>query len=169
MHLLRGIRFNLTDARICDGGGSIINRRSGPGQIIPCAKKVFYACQMASTPKLMQPMYAMEIFCAMNQTQDILEKIRTRDVVVNGVIDMLNGSKIYGILPVLKSFGFVDFVKSNDYLGVRVNIEFSHWEIIDSDPFKQNSDAYQIMMKVRSYKGLKTDRLPVFNDYYDTV
>ena len=53
---LRGIRFNLIDCKL---NADSIHR--GAGQIMPSTRRVLYACQLASTPRLMKPLYKFEI------------------------------------------------------------------------------------------------------------
>merc|ERR1711971_1012697 len=54
--VMRGIRYNITDVKL---HADAIHR--GAGQIMPCAKKVFFACQIASGPRLLEPMYLVDI------------------------------------------------------------------------------------------------------------
>ena len=48
--ILRGVRFNLLDVKYF-----VHKVRTGAGQILPCAKRVFFATQIASRPKLLEP------------------------------------------------------------------------------------------------------------------
>ena len=53
---MRGIRFNIHDVTL---HADAIHR--GGGQIIPTARRVFYACQLTAKPTLMEPVYQVEI------------------------------------------------------------------------------------------------------------
>ena len=53
---MRGIRYNIYDVALHTDA---IHR--GGGQIIPTARRVFYASQLTAGPKLMEPVYLCEI------------------------------------------------------------------------------------------------------------
>jgi len=55
---MRGIRFNLLDVTLHTDA---IHR--GGGQIIPTARRVFYAAQLTAQPRLMEPIFLVEIQC----------------------------------------------------------------------------------------------------------
>lgn len=55
---MRGIRFNLCDATL---HADAIHR--GAGQIIPTARRVFYASVLTASPRLLEPVYLVEIQC----------------------------------------------------------------------------------------------------------
>ena len=53
---MRAIRFNLYDVAL---HADAIHR--GGGQIIPTARRVLYACCLTAGPRLMEPVYLVEI------------------------------------------------------------------------------------------------------------
>ena len=53
---LRAVRFNLYDVAL---HADAIHR--GGGQIIPTARRVLYACMLTAEPRLMEPVYLVEI------------------------------------------------------------------------------------------------------------
>ena len=53
---MRGVRFNIYDVTLHTDA---IHR--GGGQIIPTARRVLYACHLTASPKLMEPVYLVEI------------------------------------------------------------------------------------------------------------
>jgi len=53
---MRGVRVNLLD---CTLHSDAIHR--GGGQIIPTARRLFYACELTSEPRLQEPIYLCEI------------------------------------------------------------------------------------------------------------
>merc|ERR1712154_373714 len=61
MQVMRGGKFCITDVKL---HADTIHR--GAGQITPCAKKVFSACQLASSPKLLEPMFLVDITVPQN-------------------------------------------------------------------------------------------------------
>ena len=59
---MRGIRYNIYDVALHTDA---IHR--GGGQIIPTARRVFYASQLTAEPKLMEPVYLCEIQVKKNE------------------------------------------------------------------------------------------------------
>ena len=53
---MRAIRFDIHDVTLHTDA---IHR--GGGQIIPTARRVLYACELTAEPKLMEPVYLVEI------------------------------------------------------------------------------------------------------------
>ena len=53
---MRGVRFNIHDVTLHTDA---IHR--GGGQIIPTARRVLYACTLTAAPRLMEPVYLVEI------------------------------------------------------------------------------------------------------------
>jgi len=53
---MRGVRFDIHDVTL---HADAIHR--GGGQIIPTARRVLYACQMTAAPRLLEPVYLVEI------------------------------------------------------------------------------------------------------------
>lgn len=60
---MRSIRFDIHDVTL---HADAIHR--GGGQIIPTARRVLYACQLTAQPRLMEPVYLVEIqVCKQNE------------------------------------------------------------------------------------------------------
>lgn len=53
---MRGIRFNVEDVTL---HADAIHR--GGGQIIPTARRVFYACELTAQPRFQEPIFLVEI------------------------------------------------------------------------------------------------------------
>jgi len=45
---------------------------------------------------------------------------------------------------------------------------FDHWDTMPSDPLKEGTKSYELIMRVRKEKGLKV-QLPVLTDYLDKL
>ena len=71
-------------------------------------------------------------------------------------------------LPVAESFGFTAHLRSLTSGQAFPQCVFSHWDIINQDPFDVKSKAYEITMQIRKRKGLKQE-LPVLADYIDKI
>merc|ERR1712013_267945 len=163
--VMRGIKFCITDVKL---HADTIHR--GAGQIMPCAKRVFCACQLGSSPKLLEPMFLLDItvpqsaqsgvFSTLNQNRGEIEKIEDR---IGTPL-----SQIQAYLPVLESFGFTELLRKNTGGQAFPQMKFSHWKKVSGNPLNEGSSAHKILMETRQRKGLKMS-LPKFVDYYDKV
>jgi elongation factor 2 len=163
--VMRGIRFNITDVKL---HADAIHR--GAGQIMPCAKKVFFACQIASSPKLLEPMYLVDITVPQSAHSGVFNTLNTKRGEIEKIEDRVGTplSQIQAYLPVLESFGFTELLRKNTGGQAFPQMKFSHWKLVSGDPFKEDSSAYKILMDTRKRKGIKV-ALPAFGDYYDKV
>jgi elongation factor 2 len=163
--VMRGIRFNITDVKL---HADAIHR--GAGQIMPCAKKVFFACQIASGPKLLEPMYLVDITVPQSAHSGVFNTLNTKRGEIEKIEDRVGTplSQIQAYLPVLESFGFTELLRKNTGGQAFPQMKFSHWKLVSGDPFNENSPAHSILMDTRKRKGIKV-ALPAFGDYYDKV
>merc|ERR1712233_244071 len=163
--VMRGIRFNITDVKL---HADAIHR--GAGQIMPCAKKVFSSCQIASGPRLLEPMYLVDITVPQSAHSGVFNTLNTKRGEIEKIEDRVGTplSQIQAYLPVLESFGFTELLRKNTGGQAFPQMKFSHWKIGSGDPFPEASPAYKILMDTRKRKGMK-ETLPVFGDYYDKV
>merc|ERR1712157_274859 len=63
---MRGVRFNIHDVTL---HADAIHR--GGGQIIPTARRCLYACVLTASPRLLEPVYLVEIQCSQDSTGGI--------------------------------------------------------------------------------------------------
>ena len=160
---LRGVRFNIQDVELHNDS---IHR--GGGQIIPTARRVYYASEITATPRYQEPIY----LCNISTPQDVMNGIyqcfsQRRGVVFNE--ESVQGTPLLEVkayLPVSESFGFTAHLRSLTSGQAFPQSSFSHWDIIKQDPFDVKSKAYEITMAIRKRKGLKQE-LPILSDYID--
>lgn len=76
---MRAVRFDVHDVTLHTDA---IHR--GGGQIIPTARRVLYACQLTAQPRLMEPVYLVEIQVGLQfKMSECLLSIRTRSMMRN--------------------------------------------------------------------------------------
>jgi len=162
---MRGIRFNLRDVTL---HADAIHR--GAGQLMPTTKSVLYACQIKSGPSIMEPMYLCDITVPNHAVAGVYSTLNQRRGVIEGKEDRAGTplSKIKAFLPVLESFGFTQLLRQNTAGQAFPQMIFSHWQMVNGDPFEEGSMAHKICMDVRERKGLK-QAMPDFNDFYDKI
>jgi elongation factor 2 len=162
---MRGIRFNIHDVTL---HADAIHR--GGGQIIPTARRVLYACALTAEPRLLEPVYLVEIQCP--------------EAAVGGIYGVLNrrrghvfeecqvaGTPMFQVkayLPVNESFGFTADLRSNTGGQAFPQCVFDHWQILPGDPFEAGSKPSQIVATTRKRKGLK-EGIPDVSNYLDKL
>ncbi len=127
--VMRGVRFNIEDAKIYR-----IPRFDFAGQIIPCAKKVFYACQMAGEPRFMEPMYLVDISAPQNCQSGVLATLNARKAILDGVSQEKGSPMAHfkAYLPVAESFDFTEALREETGGNAFPQMIFSHWNLIPS-------------------------------------
>ena len=99
---MRGIRFNVLDVVL---HSDAIHR--GGGQIIPTARRVYYAAELTASPRLQEPVYIVDITCPSDAVGGVYSCLaQRRGVVINE--EPMTGtplSIVKAYLPVAESFG----------------------------------------------------------------
>ena len=76
---MRGIRFNIHDVTLHTDA---IHR--GGGQIIPTARRVFYACELTAAPRFQEPVFLCKIQCPDDCVGGIYQTLtQRRDIVIS--------------------------------------------------------------------------------------
>jgi elongation factor 2 len=149
---LRGVRYNIIDVTL---HADAIHR--GGAQIIPTAKRCMFAAQLCAQPRLMEPIYLVEIQCPQTATGGIYNCLnRRRGHVISEEArpgtPMLN---VKAYLPVMESCGFTADLRSKTSGQAFPQCVFDHWNIVNGDPLKEGSKVGQMVLDVRKRKGLK--------------
>jgi elongation factor 2 len=158
---VRGVRFNVTDVTLHT---DTIHR--GGGQIIPTARRVCHGAMLVSEPRLMEPIFLVEIQCPESAIGGVYSVLNRRR---GHVISEENrpGTPLYNVkayLPVLESFGFTADLRSNTSGQAFPQCVFDHWQVVNGDPLAAGTKAKEIVNQARKRKGLKDDIPPV--DYF---
>jgi len=162
---MRGIRFNILDVELHTDA---VHR--GGGQIIPTARRVYYACELTAQPRFQEPIYLVDIATPNDVMNGIYQCFSQRRGVVFSE-ESVAGTPLLNVkayLPVSESFGFTAHLRSLTSGQAFPQCVFDHWENINQDPLDVKSKAYQILMGIRKRKGLKQE-LPNLNDYLDKL
>ncbi|KHJ90038.1 putative translation elongation factor G [Oesophagostomum dentatum] len=162
---MRGIRFDIHDVTL---HADAIHR--GGGQIIPTARRVLYASVLTAGPRLLEPVYLVEIQCP--------------EVAVGGIYGVLNrrrghvfeesqiaGTPMFVVkayLPVNESFGFTADLRSNTGGQAFPQCVFDHWQVLPGDPLEAGTKPNQVVLETRKRKGLK-EGIPALDNYLDKM
>ncbi|CAN6684291.1 unnamed protein product [Malus baccata var. baccata] len=162
---MRGICFEVCDVVL---HADAIHR--GGGQVIPTARRVIYASQLTAKPRLLEPVYLVEI--------------QTPEQALGGIYSVLNqkrghvfeeiqrpGTPLYNIkayLPVIESFGFSSQLRASTSGQAFPQCVFDHWEMMSSDPLEPGTQASTLVADIRKRKGLKEQMTPL-SEYEDKL
>jgi elongation factor 2 len=162
---MRGVRFNIHDVTL---HADAIHR--GGGQIIPTARRVFYASALTAAPRLLEPVYLVEIQCPDQAIGGIFGVLnRKRGVVFdNQQIGNTPQCQVKAHLPVNESFGFTADLRANTGGQAFPQCVFDHWQIMADDPFVPETKAGKIVIAARKRKGLK-EGIPALDNFMDKL
>merc|ERR1712088_323941 len=162
---MRSVRFNLYDVAL---HADAIHR--GGGQIIPTARRVLYASMLTAEPRLMEPVYLVEIQCPENAVGGIYGVLNRRRGHVFEESQVV-GTPMFHVkayLPVNESFGFTADLRSNTGGQAFPQCVFDHWQVMQGDPLDGSSKPYQVCQMTKKRKGLKLD-IPDLANYFDKL
>lgn len=162
---MRGVRINVEDVTM---HADAIHR--GGGQIIPTARRVFYACCLTASPRLMEPMFQVDIQTVEHAMGGIYGVLTRRRGVIIGE-ENRPGTPIYNVrayLPVAESFGFTADLRAGTGGQAFPQCVFDHWQQYPGDPLEPKSQANALTLGVRQRKGLKAD-IPTLDTFLDKL
>jgi len=163
---IRNVKFRLLDATIAD---QAIYR--GGGQIIPTARRVAYSSFLTATPRLMEPVYSVEIQAPADCVSVVYTVLsKRRGHVVQDIPKA--GSPLYTVkafIPVIDSVGFESDIRLSTQGQAFCQQMFDHWQIVPGDPLDTTQSvrplepamaqqlARDFCVKTRRRKGLNVD------------
>ncbi|XP_078484881.1 translation elongation factor 2-like [Ciona intestinalis] len=162
---MRGIRFNIHDVTL---HADAIHR--GGGQIIPTARRVLYACQLTAAPRLLEPMYLVQIQCPEQVIGGVYGVLNRRRGQVNQTVPNL-GTPILTVnayLPVNESFGFTADLRSNTGGQAFPQCVFDHWQVFNGNPLEEGSKPFTVVSATRKRKGL-SENVPSLDKFLDKL
>ncbi|KAL3678399.1 hypothetical protein R1sor_021355 [Riccia sorocarpa] len=163
---IRNVKFKILDAIVAQ---EPLHR--GGGQIIPTSRRVAYSAFLMATPRLMEPVYFVEIQTpadCMSAIYTVLSRRRghvTADVPKPGTPAYI----VKAFLPVIESFGFETDLRYHTQGQAFCMSVFDHWSIVPGDPLDKSVVlrplepapvqhlAREFMVKTRRRKGMSED------------
>jgi len=152
---MRSVRFNVIDVTL---HADAIHR--GGGQIIPTARRVLYAATLLAEPRLLEPIYLVDIQVpeeAMGGIYGVLT--RRRGHVFSE--ERRTGTPLFNVkayLPVNESFGFAADLRSNTGGKAFPQSMFDHWAVLPGgSPLDATTKPGRIVQEMRKRKGIKTE------------
>jgi len=163
---MRGIRFNLLDVTLHTDA---IHR--GGGQIIPTARRVFYAAQLLAKPRLMEPIFLVDITCPQTVIGGIYGVMNKRRGTIIEEVQRF-GTPLTNIrchLPVTESFGFTADLRANTGGQAFPQCVFDHWRTNEEDPLDPSSKKIkELVTATRKRKGIDLE-IPPLDRFVDKL
>jgi elongation factor 2 len=129
-----------------------------------------FACVLTAQPKLMEPVFLVEIQCPETAVGGVYSVMtRRRGVVFEE--NPIMGTPMYQIkayLPVNESFGFDSALRAGTGGQAFPQCIFDHWEAMNGDPLTEGTKEYEIVKKSRVRKGLSEEPFGL-DKYYDKL
>lgn len=162
---VRGVRYNIHDVTL---HADAIHR--GGGQIIPTTRRVLYACQLTAKPRIMEPVFLVEIQCPEQAVGGIYSCLNKRrgQVFDNQQIGNTPQFIVKSYLPVNESFGFTGDLRSSTGGQAFPQCVFDHWAVMPGDPFDSSSKPGEVVTVTRKRKGMK-EGIPALDNYLDKM
>nr|UXY87190.1 elongation factor EF-2 [Cryptomonas sp.] len=162
---MRGISFNIVDVTL---HADSIHR--GGGQIIPTARRCFYGAQLLAKPRLLEPVYLVEIQCpeqAIGAIYSVLNRKRGH-VFEETQRPGTPTFNIKAFLPVQESFGFTADLRAATSGQAFPQCVFDHWQVVQGDPLDKKDKNSDLVKSIRKRKGLKED-IPGLDNFFDKI
>ncbi|EEB05402.1 GTPase Cwf10 [Schizosaccharomyces japonicus yFS275] len=182
-YITQGFRWGTQEGPLCDEAIRNVNFRildvtlasealyRGGGQIIPTARRVCYSSFLMGSPRLMEPVYHVEIYAPADSLPVIYNVVsRRRGHVVKD--EPKPGSTLYlleALLPVIDSCGFESDLRVQTQGQAMCQQVFDHWQVVPGDPLDKSIKmkpleaahgpalARDFLVKTRRRKGLVED------------
>ena len=163
---VRRTKIKIIDASLAD---SAIFR--GGGQMIPTARRAVYSSFLTAAPRLLEPVYRIQIQCPGDVVQAIYPLLQKRRGHVHRDTPVA-GAPFYNMLaylPIMDSFGFETDLRSFTQGQAMCHCVMDHWQTVPGDPLDKSIVlhplepsptehlAREFMIKTRRRKGLNED------------
>jgi elongation factor 2 len=149
---MRGVRINIEDMTM---HADAIHR--GAGQIIPTARRVVYSSCLTAAPRLMEPVFIVDIQTVETAMGGIYNVLTRRRGIIIGE-ENRPGTPIYNVrayLPVAESFGFTADLRAATSGQAFPQCVFDHWQQFPGDPLAEGTLANKTALATRVRKGLR--------------
>ena len=174
---IRGTKIKIIDVQLAQ---SPIMR--GGGQIIPTTRRAVYSSFLTASPRLMEPMYRMQIQCPGDIVEAVIPLLSKRrgHVVQDIPKPGATFSTLKAYMPVIDSFGFETDLRSFTQGQAMVWSVLDHWNIVPGNPLDDSIIlhplepaptphlAREFMVKTRRRKGL-SDNVSIFKFFDEGV
>ncbi|KDO32371.1 hypothetical protein SPRG_02848 [Saprolegnia parasitica CBS 223.65] len=151
--VVSGARVNLVDVLFHSSAA-----HRGTAQILPAARRVVHACQLASSPALLEPVFMVEVQCPQDVIGGVYSVLHLRRGVVIGEEPKANGMlHLRAHVPVVESFGITEALRAKTGGKAFPQCWFDHYKVVEGDPLSPATLAGKLVAATRLRKGLQPD------------
>lgn len=172
--IIRSVKFKIIDAQLSSEA-----LHKSAGQIIPTTRRCCYSAFLLAMPRLMEPIYELEIITSADCIPAIYNLLAKR----RGYVTMEKpkpGTPVFIVkayLPVIESFGFETDLRYHTLGQAFCLSVFDHWSIVPGDPLDKSiilkplepsplpMISREFVIKTRRRKGLSEEIL--INKFFD--
>ena len=162
---VRGMRINIVDA--------MLHRDSahrGGDQVMPMARRAYYAAMLTANPVLLEPMYLVSINApqaVIGSVYNVLSK-RRGEVIAEEMRDGTPMVELRAYLPVLESFSFAEALRQATAGQAFPQAVFDHWQQMPGSIDDPRSLCFETIRATRLRKGLSAD-IPPLDRFLDRL
>lgn len=163
---IRNVKFKILDVNL---SSDKINR--GTGQIVPASRRACYTSMFLASPKILEPIYLVEIICP-SGLDELINNIVSKRRGHAGKENPIPASPLVTILafvPVIETFGFETDLRIHTSGQAFCTSCFDHWAIVPGNPLDRNISirplekapiphlARDFLLKTRRRKGISDE------------
>lgn len=162
---MRGIRFNILDALLHTDS---VHR--GVGQILVAARRVYKSSFLTAKPALQEPIYLAEIHTQTETLEKVCNTLNDKKAIIISEESILglNLSKLKAYLNTSQSIGLKNELSLVTDCKANLDLIFDHWSTIPDDPLDLTSKSYEIVNRIRNFKGL-SEAIPSLDLFLDSM
>eukprot|EP00892_Ulva_mutabilis_P001511 jgi/Ulvmu1/11360/UM075_0020.1 len=142
----------------------------GGGQIIPTCRRAIYASMLCASPRMLEPVFLVEITCPQMAVSGIYSTISLKRGTVVEEVPRIGTPlvQVKAHLPVAESFGFTGDLREATSGQAFPTMIFDHWETMPDDPLKAGTRTNDLVKTIRKRKGTK-EEIPGISEYEDKL
>jgi len=161
---MRGIKFSIVDSVL---HADAIHR--GGGQIIPAIRRNLHAAQLTAQPRIVEPVYLVDIQCVQVVVSSVYNVISQRrgEVIEETPVFGTPLVKVKAYLPVMESFGFTAVLRAATGGRAFPQLSFDHWATLEDDPLHPGK-VQNIVHDIRKRKGISVE-IPPLDRFMDKL
>ncbi|OWB86678.1 hypothetical protein B5S33_g5387 [[Candida] boidinii] len=173
---IRNVKFKILEIELADN-----YLDCNGAQLIQMTRNACYSSFMIGTPKLMEPIYQIDVTCYYNVVTKLNQLLDRRrgNILTSSPIAGTSLYKVVGLVPVIDSVGLETDIRLLTQGQAMCYLTFAKWQIVPGDPLDKDafipflrpapikSLARDFTMKTRKRKGI--DGEPTLQKYVDSL
>jgi elongation factor 2 len=163
---MRGVRWEVVDALV-----HADPKHHGGPQVLPAARRVFYAAALVAAPRLVEPIYKLEVSCPRAVIGAVYSVVcGRRGQILEEVTSGQAGefAVVRATLPVAESFGINGQLRTETGGAANPQLTFDSWALLPDDPLARTGKVADLVRSIRKRKGMRED-IPPLTEFADKL